>query len=105
MRTGVRRPYRCQRPNPADGEERTTMDNRTVFTRLAARSYRHRWLALVAWIAVLAAVTVAAQTVGGDFRNDFSLPGAESQRALDTLQERAPEQAGATVQVVVERAD
>ncbi|WP_238007335.1 MMPL family transporter [Dactylosporangium sp. AC04546] len=81
------------------------MDNRTVFTRLAARSYRHRWLALVAWVAVLAAVTVAAQTVGGDFRNDFSLPGAESQRALDTLQERAPEQAGATVQVVVERAD
>ncbi|GGM80341.1 MMPL family transporter [Dactylosporangium sucinum] len=79
------------------------MDNRTVFTRLAARSYRHRWLALVAWVAVLAAVTVAAQVVGGDFRNDFSLPGAESQRALDTLQERAPEQAGATVQVVVER--
>jgi RND superfamily putative drug exporter len=80
-----------------------TAQRTTVFTRLAARSYRHRWLALAAWVAVLAAVTVAAQVAGSDYRNDFSLPGTDSQRALDVLREQAPAQAGATVQVVVQR--
>ncbi|GAA0714690.1 MMPL family transporter [Dactylosporangium roseum] len=84
--------------------ERTTSTS-TVFTRLADRSYRHRWLALIAWVAVLVAVTVAAQVVGSDYRNDFALPGTDSQRALDMLRERAPAQAGATAQVVVQRAD
>ncbi|MER7003645.1 MMPL family transporter [Dactylosporangium sp. NPDC000555] len=54
-------------------------------------------------MAVLVAVTVAAQVIGADYRNDFSLPGTDSQRAMDTLRERAPAQAGATVQVVVQR--
>ncbi|HEU4426999.1 MAG TPA: MMPL family transporter [Pilimelia sp.] len=72
----------------------------SVFERLAAWSYRRRWLALALWVAVLAGVTVAAQAVGSDYRNDFSLPGTDSQRAVDTLRERAPVLAGATVEVV-----
>lgn len=74
----------------------------TVFERLASWSYRRRWLALGAWVAVLAAVTIISQAVGDDYRNDFSLPGAESQRALDTLQRYAPTQAGSAVQIVIE---
>jgi putative drug exporter of the RND superfamily len=74
------------------------------FERLAAWSYRRRWSALVLWVVVLAGVTVAAQAVGSDYHNDFSLPGSESQRALDTLRAHAPAQAGDTVQVVVQDA-
>lgn len=74
----------------------------TVFQRLASWSYRRRWLALGAWVAVLAAVTITSQAVGDDYRNDFSLPGAESQQALDTLQRHAPAQAGSAVQIVLE---
>ncbi len=72
------------------------------FQRLAAWSYRHRWSAVALWVVVLAAVTVASQAVGSDYHNDFSLPGTESQRALDALREHAPAQAGDTVQVVVQ---
>jgi putative drug exporter of the RND superfamily len=72
------------------------------FERLAAWSYRRRWSALVLWVVVLAGVTVASQAVGSDYHNDFSLPGTESQRALDTLRAHAPAQAGDTVQVVVQ---
>jgi len=43
--------------------------------------------------------------VGSNYRSDFSLPGTESQRALDRLQERAPAQAGATVRIVVQERD
>ncbi|TDO58245.1 RND superfamily putative drug exporter [Kribbella sp. VKM Ac-2571] len=72
------------------------------FERLAGWSQRHRWLALLVWIAVLVAVTIGARTAGTDYHNDFSLPGTESQQALDTLKAQAPDRAGATVQIVVQ---
>jgi putative drug exporter of the RND superfamily len=72
------------------------------FQRLAAWSYRHRWSAVALWVAVLAAVTIASQAAGSDYHNDFSLPGTQSQRALDALREHAPAQAGDSVQIVVQ---
>jgi len=74
----------------------------SVFERLAGWSYRRRWWALAMWVVVLAGATTGAQAIGSDYHNDFSLPGTESQRALDTLRERAPAQAGATVRIVVQ---
>ena len=71
------------------------------FERLAAWSYRRRWAALAAWVLVLAGVTVAAQLVGDDYHNDFSLPGTESQRAVDALNQHAPAHAGGSVQIVL----
>ena len=70
--------------------------------RLATWSYRHRWRALGAWVAVLVCVTAAASAVGDDYHNDFSLPGTESQQALDTLERAAPAHAGDTLQIVVQ---
>src|SRR5215813_11820447 len=74
------------------------------FERLAGWSYHHRWWALAAWAVVLAVVGVTAQRVGADYHNDFSLPGTQSQRALDDLRAHAPIRAGATVQIVVQDA-
>jgi RND superfamily putative drug exporter len=71
-----------------------------LFERLAGWSQRHRWWAVAVWGIVLAAVTVGSQAGGSRYHNDFSLPGTESQRALDTLKEHASVQAGATVQIV-----
>src|SRR6185503_8043126 len=72
-----------------------------VFERLAGWSGRGRWWAVAAWVLVLAAVTVASQAAGSAYHNDFSLPGADSQRALDTLRADAPVRAGDTIQVVI----
>jgi RND superfamily putative drug exporter len=85
-------------------EERTTR-RLSVFQRLAGWAYRRRWLALALWVVVLAGVTVGSQVLGNDYRNDFSLPGTESQRALDVLKRESPAQAGATVQIVMENGD
>ena len=74
------------------------------FARLAAWSYRHRGRALAAWVAVLIGVTALSSAVGSDYHNDFSLPGTESQAAIDTLEARAPAQAGDTIQIVVQDA-
>ncbi|PWU55868.1 hypothetical protein DLJ47_08170 [Micromonospora sp. S4605] len=71
------------------------------FERLAGWAHRHRWQALLAWLVTLVAVSVGAQLVGANYRNDVSLPGTESQRALDTLRERAPVAANTSVQLVL----
>ena len=64
--------------------------SRSVFERIATWAYRRRWWALLSWVLVLGAVTAAAQMVGAQYHNDFSLPGTESQRALDALDARPP---------------
>ncbi|WP_426512558.1 MMPL family transporter [Dactylosporangium sp. McL0621] len=70
-----------------------------MFERIAGWAYRRRWLALAAWVLVLGAVSLGARAAGAEYHNDFSLPGTESQRALEALEGSA--QAGATVQVVL----
>jgi RND superfamily putative drug exporter len=64
--------------------------------RSASRSWR-RSLGIAA--IVLVALGVLVSTVGGEFTNEFSVPGTESQKALDLLQNRFPDAAneGATV--------
>jgi RND superfamily putative drug exporter len=86
-----------------EADRRTAVDRPTSrFARLATWSFRRRWWALAVWVAVLAVVTGTAMAVGSDYRNDFSLPGTESQQALDVLKERAPAQAGTTLQIVAQ---
>ena len=77
-----------------------TRPRRSRFERLADWAYSHRRQALLAWVAALVGVTAASSAVGSDYHNDFSLPGTESQKAVETLQARAPARAGDTVQVV-----
>jgi RND superfamily putative drug exporter len=82
-------------------EERATA-RPSVFERMAGWAYRRRWVALLLWVAALAGVTVGSQVLGDDYRNDFSLPGTDSQHALEVLQRESPAQAGAVVQIVLQ---
>lgn len=68
--------------------------------RLAAFSHDHRRLVATAWIVLIAAAGALASGVGSGYVNNFTLPGTESQRALDLLQDRFPQQAGDTSQIV-----
>ncbi|WP_445150117.1 MMPL family transporter [Baekduia sp. Peel2402] len=68
--------------------------------RLAAFSHDHRRLVATAWIVLIAAAGALASGVGSGYVNNFTLPGTESQRALDLLRDRFPQQAGDTSQIV-----
>jgi putative drug exporter of the RND superfamily len=74
----------------------------SVFEQLAGWAYHRRWLSLLLWVLALAGVTAGSQMLGSDYRNDFSLPGTQSQQALDLLRREAPARAGATVQIVLQ---
>jgi len=72
--------------------------------RWAAFSVRHRWRVLGGWIAALVILAGVVAGAGGVFVDSFSIPGVESQQAIDLLEERFPSQAGDSAQIVV-RAD
>jgi putative drug exporter of the RND superfamily len=67
---------------------------------LARWSYRRRWWMLLLWIVFLVGAIGLQGAAGGDYSEDFSLPGADSQAAFDLLEDRFPGQAGDTAQIV-----
>ncbi|GAB0102680.1 MMPL family transporter [Nocardia sp. JMUB6875] len=68
--------------------------------RLGDFAFRRRGLVVSIWALVLIAVVGGAALAGGRLDDRFTVPGAESQHALDTLTETAPDAAGATAQLV-----
>ncbi|MCX6373589.1 MAG: MMPL family transporter [Actinobacteria bacterium] len=63
----------------------------TLLYRLGRFSYRRRGLVLTAWIAVLVLLGVGAIALSGPMASTVSIPGTESQQAIDLLQQRMPE--------------
>jgi putative drug exporter of the RND superfamily len=68
--------------------------------RLGSSCARHRRLVVALWLAALALALAAGSAGGGRFSDDFRIPGAESQQAIDLLTDRFPEQAGGRARVV-----
>ena len=71
-----------------------------MLERLARWTYHHRWTTLLLWVVGLIAAITLQTTVGGSYSTDFSLPGAESQKAFDLLEARFPNVAGDTADIV-----
>ncbi|MGH2778756.1 MAG: MMPL family transporter, partial [Actinomycetota bacterium] len=76
-----------------------------MLERVARWSYRRRWTMLGIWVVALIVSGFLASSVGGDYSNDFSLPGAESQEAYDLLLDRFPAFAGDTADIVFQAED
>ncbi|WP_457965367.1 MMPL family transporter [Arthrobacter sp. D1-29] len=74
--------------------------------RFGRRMFRRRRLVLILWAIVLAGLGVGATTLSGPVSNSVSIPGTESQRALDLLTSRTGANAdSATARVVFVAAD
>ncbi|WP_345025242.1 MMPL family transporter, partial [Streptomyces sedi] len=73
----------------------------SVFARVAGFSFRHRAAAVGLWLLVLVGVWVLASAVGDDYREDYSLPGTDSQRAVELLEAHGSDQGGDSVSIVL----
>src|SRR5690348_6739240 len=62
-------------------------------------SFRRRWLVLGTWLAVLIGVALAFVGFRGEPSDNFTIPGTESQQAVEQLQKRLPAFAGAQTQI------
>ncbi len=75
---------------------------RSLLERWARFTHRRRGTVIVSWIVFLVALVFALTRFGGEFSTEFSLPGSESQRARDLLEERFPARAGGDASIVFE---
>ncbi len=57
-----------------------------MLQRLARTSYHRRWWVVAAWLVLLVGLNALNSAAGGTFRDEFKLPGSESQDAVDLLQ-------------------
>ncbi|MFE0795540.1 MMPL family transporter [Streptomyces mutabilis] len=75
----------------------------TFLYRLGRRAFRRRGLVALLWVAILVGAGVAASTAPAPPEDSFSMPGTESQKAFDLLDERFPAASaeGATARVVI----
>jgi len=74
----------------------------TLLYRLGRFSYRHAWRVIGVWALVLVGILGGSVALGGQTSESFSIPGTESQSALDRLESVFPSVAGASAQVVME---
>ncbi|MDX3310042.1 MMPL family transporter [Streptomyces sp. ME08-AFT2] len=79
----------------------------TFLYRLGRFAFRRRRLVLMLWIAVLAVVGIGSASVSGKTSDQFTIPGTQSQKALDLLDKEFPQASasGATARVVFEAPD
>ncbi|MYX40918.1 MMPL family transporter [Streptomyces sp. SID89] len=68
--------------------------------RLGHSAYQYRKTVLGIWLFVLAALITCVGVFSGKLDDRFEVPGAESQRALDSLSKTLPEISGASAQIV-----
>ncbi|NUR09464.1 MAG: MMPL family transporter, partial [Nocardioidaceae bacterium] len=73
----------------------------TFLYRIGRFAFRRRGLVLAAWLLLLAGVVGAVAAAGTAPTADVTIPGTESQRALDALAEEFPHASGASGTVVV----
>jgi len=56
---------------------------------------RHPWRVVFAWIGIIATLIVLVATIGGSLRDEFTIPGSDTQTATDLIEaEFASEQGG-----------
>ena len=73
---------------------------RGALAALARGCAYHPVRTLVVWVVALVADRPVRQAFGGALVNEFTIPGSETQSALDLLEEKFPERAGDAAQIV-----
>ena len=71
-----------------------------MVARVAAWTTRHRGRVLLTWIVVLVAAVGLFKGAGSDFSNSLTLPGTQSQAAVNALQRGFAKEAGDQDQIV-----
>jgi len=73
-----------------------------MLAEIARRCHDRRRFVLACWILALVLVVVLSQTMAGREATSFSVPGTESQQAIDTLKVAFPARSGDTANIVFE---
>src|SRR5918992_4457670 len=90
---------------PADGpvftrrsaHERLSTGALARWTRACAT---HPWRVIGGWVALVALLIVLVGTVGGELRDEFEIPGSDTQKATDLIEAEFAEEQGGVLNLV-----
>jgi putative drug exporter of the RND superfamily len=69
--------------------------------RLGGAAARHPWRTIGAWLILIAALFGLKMAFGGQFQDDYTVPGTSSQAGADFLRAHFPQMSGTSARVVI----
>ena len=60
----------------------------------------HPWRVVLSWVGIFAALIVLVATVGGSLRDEFEIPGSDTQKAVDLIESDFASEQGGVLNVV-----
>src|SRR5262245_5319079 len=90
------------------GGDGSTAERRAAHERLATGALAswtracatHPWRVIVSWVGIVAVLVLLVATVGGDLRDEFEIPGSDTQKATDLLESEFTSEQGAVLNLV-----
>ena len=95
-------------PDPANSASEPSSDRLAAHERLSTGALsawtracaNHPWRVVFSWIGIIAALIVLVATVGGSLKDEFTIPGSETQKATDLLESQFASEQGAVLNIV-----
>ena len=83
-------------------------DRRAAHQRLATGSLArwarmcatHPWRVVAAWVGIIAVLIVLVGTIGGSLRDNFDIPGSDTQKATDLIESKFASEQGSVLNLV-----
>jgi putative drug exporter of the RND superfamily len=60
----------------------------------------HPWRVVLAWVGIIATLIVLVGTVGGSLRDEFEIPGSDTQKATDLIESKFASEQGSVLNLV-----
>ncbi len=76
-----------------------------VLDRLGEWCFTHRWRVVAVWVIILIAAIVGMKAADAQLDNTFTIPGSQSQKALDVVAKEFPTASGTSAQLVFQAQD
>ena len=71
-----------------------------ALARWSRANATHPWRVIVAWVGIVAVLIVSVGAFGGDLRDEFEIPGSDTQKATDLIESEFASEQGAVLNVV-----
>src|SRR4029450_12472758 len=88
---------------PAPGPERRAAHERLSTGALAGwarANAAHPWRVIGVWIGIAAVLITLVATVGGSLRDEFEIPGSDTQKATDLIESQFASEQGSVLTIV-----
>src|SRR6187551_3713332 len=88
--------------------DHTDLERRAAHERLSTGALsnwmracaRHPWRVVLTWVGIIAGLIVLVATVGGSLKDEFEIPGSDTQRATDLIESKFASEQGGVLNIV-----